>query len=116
MKYYAFGHGIGSVGAEARKLGFYGLTDSNYIKIFFETGLCGSLGFILVMMSTVARAFSYIKYYICELSIVLFILVAMPISNSLCLYHLCILPFWYAVGRIWNNDYLMIAQKLNIRI
>jgi hypothetical protein len=116
MRYFTFGHGVGSGGSVAIMNGLPGVTDMNYAKILFETGFCGSFGFVLVMLFTLARAFEYFKYYSCEISIICFVLCACFFSNSLCLYHLYIIPFWYAIGRIWNESFLLNAQKLNMRI
>jgi hypothetical protein len=116
MQYYAFGHGIGSGGSEARRLGFGGVTDCNFVKMFFETGICGSFAFALLIASTFIRAIPNTKYFACEMSIILYILIAMPFSNSLCMYYFISIPFWYAIGRIWNDEYLINAQKLNMRI
>lgn len=116
MQYYAFGHGIGSGGSSAVQLGLGGVTDMNYAKMLFESGFCGTFGFALVIFFTIYRAVINVKFYACELGIILFILIAMLASNSLSLYYMYIIPFWYAIGRIWNDEYLWIATQKNMRI
>ena len=111
-----FGQGIGSGGPSARAAGYYGITDQNYVKLLYETGLMGCLYLLLIFASTLIRAIKFYKYYLTELMIVVFVLIAMLGSNSLVIYYTYIIMFWYAVGRIWNRRYLQLAINKNIRI
>lgn len=111
-----FGHGIGSGGATA---GFFGLphvNDCSYIEILYETGIVGFLIFLLIMFKTTLRGLRYIRYYIVELMIIGFCLVACIGSNTLTIGFLSIFPFWYSIGRIWNKEHFEYITNNNISI
>lgn len=110
------GEGIGSGGAAPRQAGLYGITDQNYAKLLYETGIVGCFFFAILIIPTFIRGLKYYRVYATELLIMIFVLVAMMGSNTLCFYYLYILPFWYGVGRIWNKKYLKIAKKNRIVI
>lgn len=110
------GQGIGSGGATARAAGFYGITDQNYIKLLYETGVLGCLYLSLILWLTILRGVKYYKYYLTEMMIIVFILIAMLGSNSLVIYYTYTFLFWYAVGRIWNQAYLQKAIINEIKI
>lgn len=116
MKYYIFGHGAGSGGAVARRLGYVSVTDMNYVKMFYETGIVGCMFFAYIIIITLLRGLKYYRYMATELGIILFILVAMLGSNSLVIYYLHIVPFWFAIGRIWNPSYLEYTRTNRIMI
>lgn len=105
MQFFIFGHGLGSGGGSVRAYGFPGITDMQYIKMFFENGIVGAVLFIGIMVRALRRGIKDIQYYMTEVSIILFILVAMLGSNSLSIYYFIVFPFWYAVGRLYNNQY-----------
>lgn len=111
MRFFLFGHGLGSGGASARQFGLPGISDMQYLKMFFENGIVGAVLFILIIIRALSRGIKYIKYYLTEVSIVLFILVAMLGSNSLSIYYFYVFPFWYAVGRICNDSYFQHLKK-----
>lgn len=114
--YPIFGHGLGSGGPTSRFMGYGGVTDAAYTKMLFENGIVGIGLFAMMIISSCVRGLKYLKYYITELSIIVFICLAMTGSNSLSQAYLYIIPFWYALGRIWNNSYLAHAQKDRIYI
>ncbi len=105
MQFFIFGHGLGSGGGSVRAYGFPGINDMQYIKMFFENGVVGAILFISIITRTLYRGFKYIRYYLTELAIIMFILVAMLGSNSLSIYYFIVIPFWYAVGRVNNLKY-----------
>ena len=105
MQFYIFGHGLGSGGGSARAYGFPGVTDMQYLKMFFENGIVGAILFVGIIIRALRRGIKYIYYYLTEVTIILFILVAMLGSNSLSIYYFMVFPFWYAVGRLFNNQY-----------
>lgn len=106
MQFFMFGHGLGAGGGSVRAYGFPGITDMQYIKMFFENGIIGAILFIGIIVRALRRGLKYIRYYMTEVAIILFILVAMLGSNSLSIYYFIVYPFWYAVGRISNDSYL----------
>ena len=111
-----FGQGIGSGGAAARAAGYYGITDQNYVKLLYETGIFGCIFLAYILGLTFFRGIKYYRFYLTEIMIITFILVAMLGSNSLVIYYTYTLLFWYAVGRIWNRSYLQnaIANKIKM--
>ena len=112
---YLLGEGIGSMSADARKLGFPGITDGNYMKILVEEGIIGFGLYIILILKTLLRGLKYFKYLSVEFCMVLGISIAMMGSNSLVM-PFYILPFWYAIGRIWNKEYLQHLVKTNNHI
>lgn len=111
MNYYIFGHGLGSGGVGVRQYGFPGVSDMQYVKMFYENGIVGAFLFILIIVRALRRGIKYIEYYVTEVIIILFILLAMLGSNSLAIGFFLIIPFWYAIGRISNTNYL--KQQMN---
>ena len=106
MKFYIFGHGLGSGGVGMRAYGYPGISDMQYVKMFYENGVVGAVLFILIILQTLRKGIKYIRYFLTEDVIILFILLAMLGSNSLSIYYFIVYPFWYAVGRINNSNYL----------
>lgn len=113
MRFFFFGHGLGAGGVGARAYGYPGISDMQYIKMFYENGIVGAFLFIAIIIQVLRRGIKYIRYYLTEVAIIVFILVAMLGSNSLSIYYLIVYPFWYAIGRISNNDYF---QKVKTKI
>lgn len=100
-----FGLGAGSGGSTA---GFYHLphiNDGGYLQLLYEYGVVGFFFFLLIMIKTLFRAIRYLKYYLTEIVIICFLLVAMIGSNTLTLGFMITIPFWYSVGRIWNIEH-----------
>lgn len=114
--YIIFGHGLGSGGSSAVSRGYPGVTDLQYIKILFETGLFGLTFFLVIALTTLARSIKYLKYYLIEAGIIGFVLIAMTGGNTLSLGYLYILPFWYSMGMVWNNNYLNYAKNNKIYV
>lgn len=107
-----FGNGLGTGGNEARKMGYPAVTDSNYVKILVEQGIIGFLFFFSFIIATCKRIISNFRYLAFEGAFFASILVAMVGSNSL-MFSLYIPPFWYSVGRIWNDNYINDLKKNN---
>ena len=115
-KYILFGHGIGSGGPQSRFLGYVGVSDAGYAKLLFENGIVGFSLFCILIVSTCLRGLKFFQYYIAELSIIVFVCIAMLGSNSLSLAYLYIIPFWYSLGKIWNKEYLRYVINNNIHV
>lgn len=107
------GHGMGSGGAIARLAGLPGASDAGYMKILYENGIVGSLLFLGVILPTLIRAIKRIKFFYIEIHIIVFFLIAMIGSNALSISLYYGIVFWYAIGRVWNNNYLKNAKLLN---
>lgn len=101
IKNILLGSGMGSGGTMARVMGYPGISDGNYHKILYETGIVGLVCFLTLMIRTLYLL--YKKNANTELLMVLFILIAMTGSNSLCVSPIIIFPFWYAVGVAWRK-------------
>lgn len=98
------GDGLGTGGNEARKMGFPAVTDSQYVKILCEQGLVGFSIFLLFLLSSAVRVLKYFRYLAMEGAILACVMVAMIGSNSLMFDFIG--PIWFAIGRIWNKEYL----------
>lgn len=105
------GNGLGTGGNEARKIGYPAVTDSNYVKILVEQGVVGFTIFICFLFSSCNRIYKNFKYLIPEGAMLLSIMIAMIGSNSL-LFSIYIMPFWYMMGRVWNDNYIN-SLKIN---
>ena len=105
IKNIVTGSGLGSGSANARRIGLTGITDGNYMKLLYEEGIIGLFLFVGVILRTLLRAYRYFKYYSVEFCIIVSILIAMMGSNSLTM-PFYIIPFWYAIGTIWNKSVL----------
>lgn len=114
--YPIFGHGIGSGGSTAQFLGYGGVTDASYVKLLFENGIMGLIFFLSLTLMSIIRGIEYFKYYVSEVSVLCFILLAMTGSNTLYMPYEYIIPFWYMMGKIWNKHYLHYAIKHKIHI
>lgn len=106
MTFYIFGHGLGSGGVQVRAFGYPGVSDMQYIKMFYENGIVGAFLFVFMIFSILRRGLKNIRYFLTDIAIILFFLFAMIGSNSLSLYFLYVVPFWYAAGRICNDNYI----------
>lgn len=113
--HYLFGEGIGAAGGEARRFGYIGITDGNYTKILVEQGIVGSFLFILLLILSFFRAFKNFKYLSVECCIVGGMMVAFVGSSALIMSMWCP-PFWYALGRIWNKEYLKYLKSSDNKI
>ena len=105
-----FGHGVGSGGAMAGELKYPHVNDAGYLELLYEYGIVGALIFVILIAKTLIRGIHYMSYYLTELVIVGFVLLAMVGSNTLTLGYMQILPFWYSLGRIWsvkNFEYIV---------
>jgi hypothetical protein len=97
------GLGAGSGGAIAGSFGLPHVNDAGYLQMLYETGIIGTLLFIIIICPTLLRGAKHMKVYLAELVIIMFVLVAMIGSNTLNMGYMTVMPFWYAVGRVWNK-------------
>lgn len=111
-----FGHGAGSGGAVAGAFGLPHVNDGGWIEFLYEYGIVGMIMLIVFLLTTIRRGLRHMRYYMIELGIIAFVLVAMIGSNTLTLGYMTIFPFWYAIGRIWNKSYYECAVTNKIKI
>lgn len=104
---YIFGEGVGSGGGRARQYGFIGITDGNYIRLLYEHGIIGFSLFIYVTFSSLLKCIKHIRYLFIEFICILSILTAMIGADPLS-YFFYIVPFWYVIGKVQNDNYLKI--------
>lgn len=97
-----FGHGIGAGGSVARSFGHPAVSDCSYIEMLYELGVVGFAFYFFILVKTALRGLKFLRYYIPELCIIGFVAIACIGSNTLTMGFLCVLPFWYCLGRIWN--------------
>ena len=107
------GQGMGSGGAIARIAGLPGASDANYMKILYENGVVGAFLFLGIILPTLMRVFKNAKRYYVELHIIVFFLFAMIGSNSLCISIYYSVIFWFAIGRVWNNNYIINTVEIS---
>lgn len=101
---YLVGLGMGSCGGMARSVGLAGVTDGEYVRLFYEMGFLGTMVFAIIMVTTIVRGLKHLRLYYIELIIVVYFLAAGLGSNSLYMNMYCAM-FWYSLGRIWNKQY-----------
>ena len=97
-----FGYGIGSASGYARSQNFMGVNDGNYVKILYEQGMVGLTWFALILLGSLVHGVRHFPYYRFETGILVFFILASIGSNAFCINGLYVMPFWYALGRIWN--------------
>ena len=110
------GEGLGSASPVAAYFGFSCIADGAYVKLLFETGIIGLSFFIYIAIITIVRGLKKFSYLFIDLFVICFTLVAMTGSNTLTMGYLLTIPFWYALGHIWNDDYLNNAIQSNIKL
>ena len=96
------GYGVGSASGYARSQGFTAVNDGNYVKILYEQGAVGLTWFALILLGSLARGIRNFRYCRFETGILVFFLLAAIGSNAFCINGMYVMPFWYAMGRIWN--------------
>lgn len=107
---YVTGLGMGSCGGMARAVGLVGVTDGEWVKMFYEMGLFGMSIFGLMVLVSIVRGFKHLRLYYIELIIVVYFLVAGVGSDSLTMNIPCAM-FWYSLGRIWNKKYYQVKLQ-----
>jgi O-antigen ligase len=99
------GHGTGAGGSKAGLFGLPHVNDNNYLQLLYENGIIGALLFTLVIGRTLIRSVKHMRCYLTELIIIMFFLAAMVGSNILNFGYMLVIPFWYAIGRVWNKNH-----------
>jgi len=96
------GYGVGSASGYARSQQFMGVNDGNYVKILYEQEAVGLTWFALILLGSLVRGIRNFRYCRFETGILVFFLLAAIGANAFCINGLYVMPFWYALGRIWN--------------
>ena len=92
---FIFGHGYGTGGHKAAEQGLPAVTDMEYVKLFYETGIIGTTLFFLIVFKALKKS----TWFSFEFFIIVFYLLAMLIANPLTAEATMSPVFWYAVGR-----------------
>lgn len=100
-----FGDGIGRYGHAGVNLKQHSITDQGYLKIIFEMGIWGALGFSFFFLISIANGLKNFKNKIFELLVVAFFLFSMFGSNSIFGRDSHAIVFWFCLGRL-SNSYL----------
>lgn len=99
QKNILIGSGYGTGGNYANNLGLPSVTDAEYFKLIYETGIIGFILFVLIILNTYLRIFQFQSKYKFEFFIVSFYLSAMLIANPLSSEALMAPIFWYCIGK-----------------
>ncbi len=97
---YLFGHGYGTGGHKANLLELPSVTDFEYVKLFYETGLVGFMLFLIINVKAICVFFHKRPRYDFEMCIILFYLLAMLVANPLSAEATMSPIYWYALGRV----------------
>lgn len=101
-----FGDGIGKYSHAAFFLGKEAITDQQYLRIIYETGYWGCLGYAIIITAVIKQALKNVSYNYFEIIIITFYLLAMTGANCLSISDQHIAIFWYCCGRVYNKKLL----------
>lgn len=79
------------------------ITDQQYLRILYETGYLGCLGYGFISLAIILRGLKNLKNNLFELSVIIFFLIAMMGANCLSQFDMHTAIFWLCCGRIYNN-------------
>ena len=102
---YIIGLGMGSCGHQVLAYNLEGVFDGEFVKTFYEFGILGTILFTTVVFMTTVRGIKHFKYLNQEVLIILFFLGACVGASALT-YFIFNSMFWFAMGKIWNKNYL----------
>lgn len=100
-----FGDGIGRYSHLAYFQGKHAITDHQYLKIVYESGVWGCVGYLIIVGYPLLKGFRNFKYCLFELSIIAFYLIAASGANCLCSFDQHPIVFWMCCGRISGMNY-----------
>ena len=103
MDNFLLGDGLGSASSYARKYGFAGVSDGEYVRIFVENGIVGACIFISLIVYTIKKMFEKWEECKWEILVIIYFLMASFVSNSLSINLLYAPIFWFCMGRLWIN-------------
>lgn len=98
-----FGDGIGRYSHAAYNLGQPAITDQQYLKNLYETGIFGCVGYGIIIGTVLLNGLRHVQSHIFELSIILFYLLAMTGANCLAIFDQHPAIFWICCGLICNK-------------
>ncbi len=98
------GDGIGRYSHGAYFLGKSAITDQQYMKMLYEIGILGCIGYGFIFLVTILKGLRNIKGNIFELLIIAFYLVAMTGANCLAVFEQHIAIFWICCGLVFSRQ------------
>lgn len=107
-----FGDGLGSYSLHENRNNVYVITDQQYIKLLYENGIVGFLGYITVFIVCVLKGIRHLKDNLFELAIIMMYLIAMYGANCLCVEGQHPAIFWFCCGRLFNKECLLYKKRM----
>ena len=109
------GLGIGSCGHLAIPYNLKTINDGEFVKIYYEFGIIGTVFFAVFVFATLLRGVRFVRYLHAEVLIMLFFLGACVGASALTFFIYSSM-LWFATGRIWNKDYLKLRRQEIIKV
>jgi hypothetical protein len=106
-----FGDGLGAYNHTAMNFNRPAITDHQYLKILYENGLYGCLGFLLIFLSVIKRAVTRFECFRTELGIIFFFLISMLGADCMFVSQEHSPILWYCCGRVLNTKHKLFKQK-----
>jgi len=100
---FILGKGLGSVGHKAIGLSTKLISDGNFFKMIAEIGIFGSFIFFMILISSLYKGFKEIKNNYLDIGII-FCVSLIGIGSNIFTYQSVVPIFWYAIGRLSNNN------------
>ena len=107
---YIVGLGMGSCGHLVIPYHLQAIYDGEFVKTFYEFGLIGTSLFTILTIMTLLRGVKLFRYLHSEVLIMLFFLGACVGASALTFF-IYNSMFWFAMGRIWNKNYLALRKQ-----
>lgn len=98
-----FGDGIGIYSHRAFELGRDAITDQQYLKILYESGLFGLFGYGIIIGASLYKGVRRFKQNVLELAIIIFYCIAMFGANCISVFDEHCVVFWLCCGRVFRN-------------
>jgi len=106
-----FGDGLGSYSLHGESVNVHIITDQQYIKLLYENGVVGFMGYVTIFVLCIANGLRHIKENLFELAVVFMYILAMYGANCLCVEDQHPAIFWFCCGRLFNKDCLRYKKK-----
>lgn len=105
------GDGLGMYSHMAYSLFHKGITDQQYLKMIYETGILGFLSRISLIVWILLHGVKSIRIYYFEVGIIILFLFTMFGANSLATEQMHNWIFWLCCGRIYNRKLQTFYEK-----
>lgn len=107
---YFTGLGLGSCGHLAIPYNLQTINDGEFVKTFYEFGFFITLLLFILVLITLVRGLRLFKFLNAEVLIMIFFLGACFGASALTFFIYSSM-FWFAMGRIWNKNYLALRKQ-----